>query len=122
MSCLSGQNAEEDEDEHALEGVSDGEQIGSQGGFIKDVQDPEGPRGPQHKQQGHGPTGARPEGGHAHVKPARDRKQGLQLSVVNVPDVFIVADLRLLHCSVSVDFVHDDDKSQEVNLFITNTS
>lgn len=34
---LSGQHAEEDEDEHPLEGVGDGEQIGSEGGLIEDV-------------------------------------------------------------------------------------
>lgn len=35
---LSGQDTEEDEDEHPLEGVGDGEQIRSEGGLMEDVQ------------------------------------------------------------------------------------
>lgn len=59
---LSRQHAEEDEDEHALEGVGDGEQVGSEGGLVKDVQHSKGPGGSQHKQQRHGTAGARPRG------------------------------------------------------------
>ena len=62
-SYLSGQHAEEDEDEHALEGVGEGEQVGSEGGLVEDVQHSEGPGGPQHEQQGQGSAGTRPEGG-----------------------------------------------------------
>lgn len=59
---LSGQDAEEDEDEHPLEGVGDGEQIGSEGGLVEDVQHSKGPGGSQHEQQGHGTTGTGPGG------------------------------------------------------------
>lgn len=59
---LSGQDTEEDEDEHPLEGVGDGEQIGSQGGLVEDVQHSEGPGGSQHEQQSHGTAGTGPEG------------------------------------------------------------
>lgn len=62
---LSGQDAEEDEDEHPLEGVGDGEKIGSQGGLIEDVQHSEGPGGSQHKQQSQGTAGTGPEGDNA---------------------------------------------------------
>lgn len=60
---LSGQDAEEDEDEHALEGVGDGEQIGGEGGLVEDVQHSKGPGGSQHEQQGYGTAGAGPAGG-----------------------------------------------------------
>lgn len=59
---LSGQDAQEDEDEHPLEGVGDGEQIGSEGGLIEDVEHSKGPGGSQHEQQGHGTTGTGPGG------------------------------------------------------------
>lgn len=61
---LSGQDAEEDEDEHALEGIGDGEQIGSEGGLIEDMQHSKGPGGSQHEQQSHGTTGTGPGGWH----------------------------------------------------------
>lgn len=57
---LSGQHAEEDEEEHPLKGVADGEQVGSQGGLVEDVQHPKGPGDSQHEEQGHGTTGAGP--------------------------------------------------------------
>lgn len=59
---LSGQHAEEDEDEHALEGVADGEQVGGEGGLMEDVQHSQGPGGSQHEEQGHSTAGARPAG------------------------------------------------------------
>lgn len=59
---LSGQDAEEDEDEHALEGIGDGEQIGSEGGLIEDMQHSKGPGGSQHEQQSHGTAGTGPGG------------------------------------------------------------
>lgn len=87
---LSGQHTEEDKDEHALESVSDGEQIGGEGGLVEDVQHSKGPGGSQHEQQGQGTTGTG-------------------------PDVFIVADFRLFHSSMPVHFVDDYSKSQEIN-------
>lgn len=57
---LSGEDAKEDEDEHPLEGVGDGEQIGREGGLVEDVQHSEGPGGSQHEQQGHGAAGTGP--------------------------------------------------------------
>lgn len=87
---LSGQDAEEDEDEHPLEGIGDGEQVGSEGGLIEDVQHSQGPGGSQHEEQSQGTAGAG-------------------------PDVFIVADFRLFHSSVPVHFVDDYSKSQEIN-------
>lgn len=59
---LSGQDAQEDEDEHALEGVGDGEEIGSEGGFVEDVQHAEGPGRSQHEEQGQSTAGTRPGG------------------------------------------------------------
>lgn len=87
---LSGQDTEEDEDEHPLESIGDGEQISSEGGLIEDVQHSESPGGPQHKQQSQCTAGTR-------------------------PDVFIVADFRLFHSSVPVHFVDNYDESQEIN-------
>jgi len=64
FSYLSGQDAEEDEDEHALEGVGDGEQVGGEGGLVEDVDHAERPGGPQHEQQRQGPAGARSDERH----------------------------------------------------------
>ena len=77
---LSGQDTEEDEDEHALEGVGDGEQIGSEGGLIEDVQHSKGPGGSQHEQQSQGTTGAGPEGhntdfNRVHMNATNDSKE-----------------------------------------------
>lgn len=58
---LSGQHTEEDENEHPLEGVGDGEQIGSEGCLIENVQDSKRPGGTEHKQQSQGTTGTGPE-------------------------------------------------------------
>ena len=66
FSYLSGQDAEEDEDEHALEGVGDGEQVGGQGGLVEDMEQAKRPGGPQHEQQGQGPAGTGPGGAPEH--------------------------------------------------------
>lgn len=47
---LSGQHAEEDEYEHSLEGVGDGEQISRQGRLVENVQNSKGPGGAEHEQ------------------------------------------------------------------------
>ena len=62
FSHLSWQDAEEDEDEHALEGVGDGEQVGGEGGLVEDVEQAERPGGPQHEEEGQGPAGTGPVG------------------------------------------------------------
>ena len=57
---LSGQHTEEDEDEHSLKGVCEGEQVGSEGRLMENVQHSKGPCGAEHKQQSHGTAGAGP--------------------------------------------------------------
>lgn len=87
---LSGQHTEENENEHPLEGVGDGEQIGSEGCLIENVQDSKSPGGTEHKQQSQGTTGTG-------------------------PDVFIVTDFRLFHSCMTVYLVDDYSKSQEID-------
>lgn len=49
-SYLSGEHAEEDEDEHSLKGVCDREQIGGERRLVENMQHSEGPGGAEHKQ------------------------------------------------------------------------
>lgn len=87
---LSGQDTEEDEDEHPLEGVGDGEEVGGEGGLVKDVEHAERPGGSENEQQGESPASTG-------------------------PDVFIVAYIRLFHRSVSEHFVDNYYESQEIH-------
>ena len=54
----------EDEDEHALEGVEDGEQVGHDHRALVDVHQAEGPGQPQQAEQGEGSH--HPGPGHTH--------------------------------------------------------
>lgn len=49
------QGTVEDEDEHALEGIEDGEEVSHDYGVLIDKQKAESPGQPQQKQQGDGP-------------------------------------------------------------------
>lgn len=57
----------EDEDEHALQGVEDGEEVGHDDGALVDVHQAEGPGQAQQTQQGYGPDHPGPGGGDASV-------------------------------------------------------
>lgn len=87
---LSGQHTEEDEDEHPLESVGNGEEIGCEGSLVENVQHAKCPGGAQDEQKGKGTTSTGPY-------------------------VLVMANLRLLHSSVSVHFVNDHSKSQEID-------
>lgn len=123
---LSGQHAEEDEEEHALKGVADGEQVGSQGGLVEDVQHPEGPGDSQHEEQGHGTTGAGPAQRPKTARSSRCKPHpSLPLTFCRgahsiLPDVFVVAGFGFFHGGVSVHFVDDHSERQEINLQGTN--
>ena len=53
----------EDEDEHALEGVEGGEEVGHDDCVLIDKEEAKCPRQPQQKQQSNGPQSPRPNGG-----------------------------------------------------------
>lgn len=57
------QYAVKDEDEHALQRVEDGEQVGHDDGALVDVHQAKGPGQAQQTEQGDGPDHPRPERG-----------------------------------------------------------
>lgn len=57
---LSGQHTEEDEDEHPLESVGNGEEIGCEGSLVENVQHAKCPGGAQDEQKGKGTTSTGP--------------------------------------------------------------
>ena len=61
------QDAVEDEDKHALQGVEDGEEVGHDHGALVDVHEAEGPGQAQQTQQGDGPDHPGPGGEHQPV-------------------------------------------------------
>lgn len=52
----------EDEDEHALEGVEGGEEVGHDYRVLVDEQQTKSPRHPQQEEQSDGPQSPRPDG------------------------------------------------------------
>lgn len=52
----------EDEDEHALEGVEGGEQVGHDNRVLVDKEETKCPRQPQQEEQSDGPQSPRPDG------------------------------------------------------------